>query len=89
MFLAALVLAVLMFRTELDLAVLISLTALVLSVLMFLTALVLAVQNFSLTVITLIAGVIYNFIFEYKNQVMFNMTVFFDGGPHCQIDPCF
>jgi hypothetical protein len=36
--------------------------------------------NVSLTVMTLTAGVIYNFIFEYQNQVIINMTVF-DGGP--------
>ena len=43
---------------------------------------------FSLTVITLTVCVIYTTVFEYKNQVMFNMTVF-DGGPRCQIDTCF
>ena len=42
----------------------------------------------SLTVITLTVGVIDTTVFEYKNQVMFNMTVF-DGGPRCQIDTCF
>ena len=37
---------------------------------------------FSLTVITLTACVIYVAVFEYQNQVIFNMTVFvFDGGP--------
>jgi hypothetical protein len=32
--------------------------------------------NLRLTVITLTVGVIYTTVFEYKNQVMFNMTVF-------------
>jgi hypothetical protein len=45
-------------------------------------------RNLSLTVITLTVGVIYTNVFEYKNQVMFNMTVF-DGGPRCHIDTCF
>ena len=44
--------------------------------------------TFSLTVITLTVCVIYTTVFEYQNQVMFNMTVF-DGGPRCQIDTCF
>jgi hypothetical protein len=44
--------------------------------------------NLSLTVITLAVCVIYTTVFEYKNQVMFNMTVF-DGGPRCQIGTCF
>ena len=33
-------------------------------------------MTFSLIVITLTVGVIYNFFFEYKKQVRFNMTVF-------------
>jgi hypothetical protein len=42
----------------------------------------------SLIVTTLTVGVIYTTVFEYKNQVMFNMTVC-DGGPRCQMDTCF
>jgi hypothetical protein len=42
----------------------------------------------SLTEITLTVRVIYTTVFEYKNQVTFNMTIF-DGGPRCQIDTCF
>jgi hypothetical protein len=45
-------------------------------------------EIFSLTVITLNVCVIHTTVFEYKNQVMFNMTVF-DGGPRCHIDTCF
>ena len=37
-------------------------------------------ESFSLTVITLTVCVINNVVFEYQNQVIFNMTVF-DGGP--------
>ena len=37
-------------------------------------------ESLSLTGITLIVGVIYTTLFEYKNQVIFNMAVF-DGGP--------
>ena len=42
----------------------------------------------SLTVITLTVGVIYMTVFEYQNQVIFNMTVF-DGESRCHIDTCF
>jgi hypothetical protein len=28
-------------------------------------------------------------VFEYQNQAIFNMTVFFDGEPRCHIDTCF
>ena len=45
-------------------------------------------SSLSLTVITLTVGVIHTTVFEYKNQVMFNMTVF-DGEPRCQIDTFF
>jgi hypothetical protein len=27
--------------------------------------------------------------FEYQNQVIINMTLFFDGGPLCHIDTCY
>jgi hypothetical protein len=37
-------------------------------------------KNLSLTVITLTLGVIYTTVFEYQNQVIFNMPVF-DGRP--------
>jgi hypothetical protein len=37
-------------------------------------------NTLSLTVITLTVGVIYTTVFEYQNQVIFNMTVF-DGRP--------
>jgi hypothetical protein len=37
-------------------------------------------EKISLTPITLTVGVIYTTVFEYRNQVIFNMTVF-DGGP--------
>ena len=33
-------------------------------------------MNFSLAVITLTVRVIYQTVFEYQNQVIFNMTVF-------------
>jgi hypothetical protein len=42
-------------------------------------------QNLSLTVIPL---TVYKAIFEYQNQVIFNMTVF-DVGPRWHIDTCF
>jgi hypothetical protein len=45
-------------------------------------------RNLSLTVITLTVCVIYMAVFEYQNQVMFNMTIF-DGDPRCHIDTCY
>jgi hypothetical protein len=45
-------------------------------------------KTLSPTLITLTVCFICTTVFEYKNLVMFNMTVF-DGGSRCQIDTCF